>query len=317
MPSTFDAPVTATSFVRPDSSARTSSTVSSAVSRSNPTQRSCRARARRRLHPRPDVRVVVEPRDHDLVPGHPLLGERPRHVVRRLRHRPREHHPARVAAEQVRDRLRAAATTSSARRSAAVTSPRLEMPDVIVPATASATCLGTCVPTRPVEVGDALLEGREVLADAVEVEGHAHIIAGEARGKLTPRVHRMGVRECVKRGQLISGQSECWTSFGYAKGASPFEVEIDGYLNFQYLTHSGRGGCQATPARSRHQPDRFNKCRWDGRRRPALLLRSSPWKAGHETNPWEDVYDLDHGHVRYFGDHKPTTVGPVGRDRRQ
>lgn len=50
----------------------------------------------------------------------------------------------------------------------------------------------------------------------------------------------------------------------------------------------------------------------DRPRRPAILLRSSPWKSGHESNPWEDVYDLDHGHVRYFGDHKPSTVGPVG-----
>ena len=97
----------------------------------------------------------------------------------------------------------------------------------------------------------------------------------------------------------------------YAKGASPFQVEIDGYLNFQYLTHPG----EETAKRLLLEAG-INRIAsieaLGGRRRPALLLRSSPWKAGHETNPWEDVYDLDHGHVRYFGDHKPTTVGPVG-----
>jgi hypothetical protein len=49
----------------------------------------------------------------------------------------------------------------------------------------------------------------------------------------------------------------------------------------------------------------------NGIRRPAILIRSSPWKAGTEQTPWHDVFDLDNGHVRYFGDHKPgLTVTP-------
>ncbi len=51
----------------------------------------------------------------------------------------------------------------------------------------------------------------------------------------------------------------------------------------------------------------------DGWRRPVIALRSSPWKAGGESTPWHDVFDLDHGHVRYFGDHKVTTPVPLGR----
>ncbi|WP_244204260.1 hypothetical protein [Streptomyces africanus] len=35
-----------------------------------------------------------------------------------------------------------------------------------------------------------------------------------------------------------------------------------------------------------------------------ILIRSSPWKAGTEQTPWHDVFDMDNGHVRYFGDHK-------------
>ena len=48
-------------------------------------------------------------------------------------------------------------------------------------------------------------------------------------------------------------------------------------------------------------------------RRPAILIRSSPWKAGSVSTPWHDVFDLDHGHVRYFGDHKATTSVPLGQ----
>jgi len=53
----------------------------------------------------------------------------------------------------------------------------------------------------------------------------------------------------------------------------------------------------------------------DAVRRPAILIRSSPWKAGTTSTPWHDVFDLDHGHVRYFGDHKVTTPGAVGTSR--
>lgn len=97
----------------------------------------------------------------------------------------------------------------------------------------------------------------------------------------------------------------------YAKGGSNIDINIDGYLNFHYLTHP-----PASPAKRLLLEAGINRVAVlnaaDGERRPAILLRSSPWKSGHESNPWEDVYDLDHGHVRYFGDHKPTTTGPVG-----
>ncbi|MGW1929343.1 HNH endonuclease [Streptomyces sp. NPDC001919] len=49
-----------------------------------------------------------------------------------------------------------------------------------------------------------------------------------------------------------------------------------------------------------------------GRRRPAVLIRSSPWKAGTAETPWHDVFDLDNGHVRYFGDHRVDHAVPVG-----
>jgi hypothetical protein len=98
----------------------------------------------------------------------------------------------------------------------------------------------------------------------------------------------------------------------YAQGASRIDVELDGYLNYHFVTtpadisDAPRLMLEAgiNPAAMIHAPD--------GPRRPLIGLRSSPWKAGHVTNPWHDEFDLDHGHVRYYGDHKPTTIGLPG-----
>ncbi len=97
----------------------------------------------------------------------------------------------------------------------------------------------------------------------------------------------------------------------YAKGANQRDVDLDGFLNYHWLTSPAdlsrrkimlEAGINAPAAVA--SPD--------GSRRPLIAIRSSPWKAGHETNPWHDEFDLDHGHVRYFGDHKPSTVGLLG-----
>ncbi len=97
----------------------------------------------------------------------------------------------------------------------------------------------------------------------------------------------------------------------YARDGNQVDIDVDGYLNFHRLTRP-----EAFPAKRLLLESGINRvavlAAADGPRRPAILLRSSPWKSGHESNPWEDVYDLDHGHVRYYGDHKPSTVGPVG-----
>src|SRR2546423_8947137 len=43
----------------------------------------------------------------------------------------------------------------------------------------------------------------------------------------------------------------------------------------------------------------------DGLRIPAILIRSSPHKAGSTTAPWQDLFDTDNGKIRYFGDNRP------------
>jgi hypothetical protein len=45
----------------------------------------------------------------------------------------------------------------------------------------------------------------------------------------------------------------------------------------------------------------------NGARAPAILIRSSPHKAGSEVTPWQDHFDPDHGHIRYYGDSKATS----------
>jgi hypothetical protein len=100
----------------------------------------------------------------------------------------------------------------------------------------------------------------------------------------------------------------------YAQGANQRDVELDGFVNYHWLTSPGGLGLPKVMLEAGINapaevvgPDRP--------RRALIAIRSSPWKAGHETNPWHDEFDLDHGHVRYFGDHKPSTVGLPGETK--
>lgn len=95
----------------------------------------------------------------------------------------------------------------------------------------------------------------------------------------------------------------------YASAKDPTEPVIDEFPNFHFVTdapghkkallESGINGMAKVSAGGRQ-------------RRPAILIRSSPWKAGSEQTPWHDVFDMDNGHVRYFGDHKAGLSKPPG-----
>ena len=55
----------------------------------------------------------------------------------------------------------------------------------------------------------------------------------------------------------------------------------------------------------------------DGFRIPAIIIRSSPHKIGSETTPWQDVFDIDNGHIRYYGDNrKPGTMPELAQGNR-
>jgi len=42
-------------------------------------------------------------------------------------------------------------------------------------------------------------------------------------------------------------------------------------------------------------------------RTPAILISSSPHKIGSESTPWQDLFDVDNGAIRYFGDNKASS----------
>lgn len=80
----------------------------------------------------------------------------------------------------------------------------------------------------------------------------------------------------------------------------PGNALVDGLPNFHAWTRYGDGSAPFASG--------INPIRWttspDGKRRPAVLIRSSPHKAGSAITPWEDTFAPDRGHVRYFGDNK-------------
>lgn len=94
-----------------------------------------------------------------------------------------------------------------------------------------------------------------------------------------------------------------------AQNRNPEIAVIDGYPNIHHVTASDHlAQIQLSkginPIAKVKTPS--------GQRRPAILIRSSPWKAGSAETPWHDVFDLDNGHISYFGDHRVDHTVPVG-----
>lgn len=85
--------------------------------------------------------------------------------------------------------------------------------------------------------------------------------------------------------------------------------EIDGLLNFKYLA-----SYESEPIfqldKGINTP-RAVKCVDGSERRPAIIVTSSPHKKGSVETPWQDYFDLDNGHIRYFGDNKDPGKDPA------
>lgn len=89
--------------------------------------------------------------------------------------------------------------------------------------------------------------------------------------------------------------------FRYARPYSAVPTIVDGLPNFFHhanspgeklaLLEAGINPIQRVPAP-------------EGRRCPAILISSSPHKIGSAQTPWQDFFDVDNGHIRYFGDNK-------------
>ncbi len=97
--------------------------------------------------------------------------------------------------------------------------------------------------------------------------------------------------------------------YRYAKSSTIVDPVLDGHPNYHHAT--------TRPTLAKLMLESSINCSAtiraaDGTRRPVIGLRSSPWKAGQVSNPWHDEFDIDHGHIRYYGDHKPTSIGIPG-----
>ncbi|MEU6385748.1 HNH endonuclease [Streptomyces bauhiniae] len=105
------------------------------------------------------------------------------------------------------------------------------------------------------------------------------------------------------------GQLRLDAVFRSSRTTDPSIAEIDGHPNIHHATASdvlqqvqlSKGINPIAKVRAAGAP-----------RRPALLIRSSPLKAGSAETPWHDVFDLENGRVRYFGDHRVEHTVPVG-----
>jgi hypothetical protein len=91
------------------------------------------------------------------------------------------------------------------------------------------------------------------------------------------------------------------------KSASP--LTIDGHRNLYAVTAAP--GAKLTPFDSginRIAPVKAP----EGRRVPAIIIASSPHKVGKLETPWQDIFDVDNGHIRYYGDNKTSGRDPAG-----
>ena len=94
----------------------------------------------------------------------------------------------------------------------------------------------------------------------------------------------------------------------YKKPINHENLIEDGYTNFHYLVHKAsvkkllleKGINQSASIRTSNKQHV----------RPAILISSSPNKKGSAETPWEDYYDVDNGHIRYYGDNKLTEKSP-------
>ncbi|MFI8238536.1 restriction endonuclease [Streptomyces sp. NPDC085866] len=108
----------------------------------------------------------------------------------------------------------------------------------------------------------------------------------------------------------MSGQLRVGQVYRYASGKNPDPPILDGFPNFHHVTHSPKLPRALLEAGINGMAKVHTL---HGDRRPVILIRSSPWKAGTEQTPWHDIFDMDNGHVRYFGDHKATTPVEPGK----
>lgn len=96
--------------------------------------------------------------------------------------------------------------------------------------------------------------------------------------------------------------------FRYGRPYNPDLLVIDELPNYFHVTFSEN--CKLPLLESGINPIQ-EVVAVDGKRRPAILISSSPHKLGSENTPWQDFFDPDNGHIRYYGDNKKPGIDPA------
>lgn len=92
-----------------------------------------------------------------------------------------------------------------------------------------------------------------------------------------------------------------------AKPGVAIPTSIDGFPNFYAVTWHQDAAALKLDA-GINQPVVVKAV--DGPRVAVVALSSSPHKTGQVITPWQDVFDVDNGHVRYFGDNRTPGKDP-------
>lgn len=99
--------------------------------------------------------------------------------------------------------------------------------------------------------------------------------------------------------------------YRYSRPYSATPPIVDGFPNYFATTHAAG---QKLPLLEKGINPIQTIRAVDGARIPAILISSSPHKIGSEQTPWQDYFDPDNGHIRYYGDNrlpgKPPSSSP-------
>lgn len=94
----------------------------------------------------------------------------------------------------------------------------------------------------------------------------------------------------------------------YSYHYGPEIPEVDGFTNYLHATD-----CPGQPRVLMEKgisPTATIKA-VDGSRRGVIVVASSPHRVGYSMTPWHDIFDVDNGHIRYFGDAKTPGADPA------
>jgi hypothetical protein len=95
----------------------------------------------------------------------------------------------------------------------------------------------------------------------------------------------------------------------YKKPACHLNYIEDGYLNFHFMIN--KLDAKRLQLEKGINPAAAINTLDIGKVRPAILISTSPNKKGTAETPWQDFYDSDNGHIRYFGDNKEPNKDPA------